>query len=301
MTKRLFIFAGYDKDCIADATLLHYLNALSKLGDIVFVMDNDLPESELSKITEIPNVLYAAAMRHGEYDFGSYKRGYIWARDNKLLSKYEWVYLVNDSVYGPLWDTDSILTDLESRDADMTGLVLTDTPYLPQSLQSWFIGIRKKIATAPFFDKFMTNITHQASKSHVVLKYEVRLSRIVLSHGYKIAALYHDKMTENTSIVYDNPKVILDFGIPFVKKMAIKHKTQIEYLLPYTTDDFIDNILSHATRHNCPDKIPYQNIYSLRFLGLLIYTIKSRRTMWASTDYKICLFGKIPFVKIVKK
>ena len=39
--KRLFLFAGYDRDGIVDDSLLWYLKSLSGLGDIVFVMDND--------------------------------------------------------------------------------------------------------------------------------------------------------------------------------------------------------------------------------------------------------------------
>ena len=50
MTKRLFLFAGYDKDCIIDDTLFHYVKTLSKLGDIVFVMDCDAPDAELNKM-----------------------------------------------------------------------------------------------------------------------------------------------------------------------------------------------------------------------------------------------------------
>ena len=53
MTKRLFLFAGYDKDGIVDDTLIYYLSELSKLGDIVFVMDNDASETELNKIKQI--------------------------------------------------------------------------------------------------------------------------------------------------------------------------------------------------------------------------------------------------------
>ena len=85
--KRLFLFAGYDRDGIVDDSLLWYLKSLSGLGDIVFVMDNDATDVEIEKVRQIPNVLYANAVRHGEYDFGSYKRAYIWARDNKLLEK----------------------------------------------------------------------------------------------------------------------------------------------------------------------------------------------------------------------
>ena len=44
------------------------------------------------------------ATRHSEYDFGSYKRAYNWAQENLDTAEYEFVYLVNDSVYGPLFD-----------------------------------------------------------------------------------------------------------------------------------------------------------------------------------------------------
>ena len=109
MSKRLFIFAGYDKDCIVDETLLHYLKSLSELGDIVFTMDNSLSDTEASKIKSIKNILSVTAVNHGEYDFGSYKRGFQYAKKNKLLDKYDWIYFVNDSVYGPLFDIKNIL------------------------------------------------------------------------------------------------------------------------------------------------------------------------------------------------
>ena len=88
MSKRLFIFAGYDKDCIVDETLLHYLKSLSELGDIVFTMDNSLSDTEASKITSIKNILSVTAVNHGEYDFGSYKRGFQYAKKNIYVCKH---------------------------------------------------------------------------------------------------------------------------------------------------------------------------------------------------------------------
>ena len=63
--KRLFLFASYDKSGIIDDSLLHYLKSLSVLGDIIFVMDNNTSDEMLSRVTKIPNVLYANATRHG--------------------------------------------------------------------------------------------------------------------------------------------------------------------------------------------------------------------------------------------
>ena len=71
--KRLFLFAGYDKDGIVDKTLMHYLHSLSALGDIIFVMDCDASDTELAKLSEIPNIIHISAARHNEYDFGSFE------------------------------------------------------------------------------------------------------------------------------------------------------------------------------------------------------------------------------------
>lgn len=145
MTKRLFLFAGYDADNTIDDTLIYYLNQLSKLGDIVLVMDNSLNAQAVKKLSEIPHILHFSGTHHGEYDFGSYKRGYIWARDNKKLDKYEWVYMVNDSVYGPFWDIKNILSDLESRNTDAIGMVEyceSDYPPPPDSPAIMVCGIK---------------------------------------------------------------------------------------------------------------------------------------------------------------
>ena len=98
--KRLFLFAGYDKQCVIDDALIYYVSNLARFGDIILYMDCDAKKSEINKVKKY--CLYANATRHGEYDFGSYRRAYIWARDNDILKNYDVVYLVNDSVFGPL-------------------------------------------------------------------------------------------------------------------------------------------------------------------------------------------------------
>ncbi len=91
-TKRLFLFAGYDKNGKIDSALIYYVRALNNLGDVVVFMDSDWPNAELKKLDKI--TLYAHGVRHGEYDFGSYKRAYIWATENLNLADYDFVYMV---------------------------------------------------------------------------------------------------------------------------------------------------------------------------------------------------------------
>ena len=75
--KRLCIFAHYDKDNIIDDYVIYYLNSLKEVcDDIIFVSDNNLQEEERNKLNGIVSKIIAKS--HGEYDFGSYKRGFLY-------------------------------------------------------------------------------------------------------------------------------------------------------------------------------------------------------------------------------
>ena len=111
--KRLFLFAGYDSNSIIDDALIYYVSQLSHYGDVVVCMDNDCKKSEIEKLK--PYTIFVSAKKHGEYDFGSYKRAYLYAYENDLLKNYDYVYLVNDSVFGPMYDVQNILNKIESK------------------------------------------------------------------------------------------------------------------------------------------------------------------------------------------
>ncbi|MCQ2582029.1 MAG: hypothetical protein MJ170_03550 [Alphaproteobacteria bacterium] len=295
-TKRLFLFAGYDKDGIIDDTLVYYLTELSKLGDIVLVMDCDVADK--TKLKGINNLLHTELARHNEYDFGSYKRGYNWARNNKILNNYDWVYLVNDSVYGPFFDLGHVLCDLESRGVDMTGMCSSEINSFPVHIQSWFIGMSKKLANADFINRFLQNVKHQENKALIVLKYEVRMTQLVKEYGYKISVASNDKGV----MIYKNPNLVLNAGVPFVKKTAMTQIYDIEFLAPYTTESFIQQIISYAKRYGMPyicRHSAYKEHFNFMLLGIPIFHVTVADSHWG-TSYKVYLFKKIPLIKFVR-
>lgn len=308
--RRLFLFAAYDKEGIIDDTLLHYLNYLSDYGDIVFVMDNVAEKSELNKLNAIPNLLYYSAERHGEYDFGSYKRCYQWAAKENLLDKYDWVYLVNDSVYGPLFDIRSILEDLESRGADLIGMIDFTNKFTPRQVQSWFVGLSAKIANSDFISNFMDSIKTQTDKQLIVLKYEVGLSHEILRRGYKMATYISGETGEPQHRVYDVPLEMLKIGLPFIKKQALVNLQGMQYLYPYTTELFVDQIYHNATRTgirltpltetvNQYEKPKYEKSYRLTIWGIPLLTIyRQRHDTGGVTCYRAYLVDYIPLIKI---
>lgn len=299
MTKRLFLFAAYDKENIIDETLVHYIKQLSLYGDIIFVMDNDVPHTKLNKITGIKNVLSATAIRHNEYDFGSYKRGYVFAKDNKILNKYDWLYFVNDSVYGPLSSLQNILLDLESRGVDEVGMVENAGEFHPSHIQSWFVGFSKNIFTQPFFDEFITNVVHEDDKLEIITKYEVRLSRLISRHGFKMSALMKNDLTNNIEI-YRYPVQSLIQGVPFIKKSVFDTGIERCYLNAHTDfPDLIDQIYKRVNPKKVPDQNTkrYVKIFRLSFLSVPIFSVYKKAKY---KEYKIFLFDKIPVFKFSK-
>ena len=119
--KRLFLVAGYSAKNTVDAALVYLVQKLAACGDVILIMDSDTPRVELNRVRQY--VLHADAVRHGEYDFGSYKRAYTYARDTGILQKYNYIYMVNDSVYGPLYPIEQYLNKMESYGTDVFGLV----------------------------------------------------------------------------------------------------------------------------------------------------------------------------------
>lgn len=56
--------------------------------------------------------------RHGEYDFGSYKRGEAWARQAGWLDEVDDLILCNDSCFGPVGSFAPMFERMEARHLD---------------------------------------------------------------------------------------------------------------------------------------------------------------------------------------
>lgn len=281
MSRRLFIFAAYDpRGGVVDSSLIDYVRSLSKIGDVVLYMDNNAPESELSKIR--PFVLYAGASKHGEYDFGSYKRAYIWAYDNLKLSDYDWVYFANDSVYAPLHPVLPILKKLESRGTDAVGMVMKKHKSKPH-IQSWFFGMTKTVFMSDEFDAFIRSVEKQTEKGMVTHLYENGFTRLLIKNHWSWA--YEFTVTGHG--VYNNVKSLFVRGLPFMKKAAFSRRhgslgRQVLYILNHVDNGTKKSILENANR-------VYGNDYVNKFLTKNIFVIMYRN-VWHSL-YKLFVEG----------
>ncbi len=227
--KRIFLFAAYDKQGVIGDALLYYLRELSLYGDIVFFTDNTLTEEEQQKLLGI--VKFASGEKHGEYDFGSYKRAFIWCTTQLDIASYDYCYLLNDSVYGPFYPLASYFERMEALNKDAFSLVLN--PHGRDThLQSWFIGMNKTVFTSSWFKDFILGVRVLPNKNSVCIEYETGFSHLLTEKGITLSALYKIRGKR----IYNCPKWLYKEKIPFIKKSSFTrhngslHK-QIQYIL----------------------------------------------------------------------
>ncbi len=275
--KRLFLFAGYDPNGIIDDALIYYMRELSAIGDIVICIDSNCSKSEINKLKKY--TLNAIAMRHSEYDFGSYKRCFQYAYDNKLLKKYDFVYLVNDSVFGPIFNIKNTIEKLEKIPTDAAGLVVAKHK-THSYMESWFVRLNKKIFLSSWFKDFMSNIEHQEYKYLITVKYEHGLSNLIQNNNCSWSGLYefYGRFT------YNNPKKLFKLGCPFIKKASFtRHNgalgNQIKYILNHADKKAAESIITTTNRI-------YGEKYMNWFLTDNPLKIFIRKTKYALTKIK---------------
>ncbi|MBO4683544.1 MAG: hypothetical protein J5611_03140 [Alphaproteobacteria bacterium] len=212
-TKRLFLIAGYEASGKITPAMVHLVREFAKYGDCILTMDSDCVDSETAKIQ--PFCKYVSALRHGEYDFGSYKRDFIWAKNNLNLIDYDFVYLINDSMYGPFFDMDEYFDKMESFGTDAFGMV-RKTGGKFQHIQSWFIGMTPAVFMSKWFDEFINSVTKVKSKTAVTSLYENGFTRLLNKHNIKWQCLYS---VFNRGI-YNRVKHLYLIKMPFMKKLA---------------------------------------------------------------------------------
>ena len=232
--KRVCVFAHWDKDNIIDDYVLYYLKALRDVADdIVFVSDSDLAEDEISKLDGFAD--YVLAQKHGEYDFGSYKRGFFLAKEKGLV--FDELIFANDSCYGPFYPLKPIFDKMATKKCDFWGMtrnrygVSGDSdadsgiikPIYSPHIQSYFIVLSKKVFDSSVFTDFLNSIKKENSKNKIIKNYEIGLSEKLKKAGFRADTYIRKyKFVPNAlSVKWD--KLVLKDGFPFIKTCIIKN------------------------------------------------------------------------------
>lgn len=203
MGKRYCVFAAYNNEQKITKELIFYLEELNKISDgVVFVMDNPLDDEEKKKLENL--AIYSECRKHGEYDFGSYKRGFFYLKENGYLDKASEVIFANDSCYGPQKPLKNFIEKWKKENKpNFYGITINNCalkystePYLSKfspHVQSYFFLVTKNIFEKEFFVDFFKSVKHLDSYGQIIKTYEMGLSDLILENGYQIKAYFDFK------------------------------------------------------------------------------------------------------------
>lgn len=196
--QRAIVFAHFDAEGGFSPHVHHALAAYRNDAERIVVVSNSarrLPSS-LTRIVDgfVPRANVG-------YDFGAWRDGLATLR----VGDYDEVLCINDSVYGPLFDLGSALVNPRTSTADLWGMVLSDqnarreAPRQPH-VQSWFLGLRRRLLESDAFAEFWRNCEPLATKRDVVERYEIGFSARMQEAGFTLAGLYDTTTAEPVTL-----------------------------------------------------------------------------------------------------
>ena len=260
--KRIAIFAHYDKDSIIDDYVVFYLKALRKVSHrIIFVSDCQLVEVEKDKLIGIADVVISQP--HGEYDFGSYKRGFLYAKEKGLFEDAHELILANDSCYGPFYPLEKVFEKMDEKSCDFWGITenkfgikKTFFGYRKTNinhLQSYFLVLKKNIFTSDVFVDFIKTVKKEKNKSDIIFNYEIGLSKLLQQNNFKKGVLVNAAQKTFNPSICDWDELILKYNMPFLKCSVPRLQN-----LQYVAADNFQEVLARVSDY--PVEIILKNV-----------------------------------------
>ena len=242
--KRVAIFAYWDREGIIEDYVLYYLQKIKLIADcIIFSADCQIQQNELSKIDTI--VTHIINGRHGEYDFGSYKRGFLYAKENGLLNDADELIFSNDSCFGPFYDFDNYFNKIDRTKCDFWGM--NYNKQFQKHIGSFFLVFSKKVFESESFILFINGIKKQERKEDVVLAYETTITQYLYQNGFKYD--YYYPYPSSFRIYNTIFKEIESRKYPFLKKSMLVNQFS-----------FIVNWAVNNMKHQINSEYPFEFI-----------------------------------------
>lgn len=296
---RVAVFASFDTKHIIHDYVITYIQRLREVCDkIIFIADNDAPETEQNKIANL--VDFYQFKRHGEYDFGSYKIGWKHLKKEPWFNNIDEVIFCNDSCFtiSPL---KPVFNEMDAHSCDFWGM--TESDVFKRHLQSFFLVFKKKVLHSPLFDNFFCSITKQNTFEDIVHNYEIPIESMLEEAGF-----ISDAFVKGVSSPHQRPLTLIKMHCPLIKKKnfvirllsyeghSIEGVTGVLQKIKTSSPKDYEEILSYYQKSPLRIIISYSIKFYIRQFFRFFYQKKT--TSKGNLLIKIC---KIPVFHIKKQ
>ena len=153
-------------------------------------------------------------------DFGSWS---VALHSMPHLYKVKKVLFANSGVVGPFWSFSNLLKDFEETEADVWGL--TTNSDIDWHIQTYWFGFSNGTLSREPMKSFWEKVKIQPSKNHIIVAYEVGMSRLIRKQDWTTRVVYPYEAVGVASGVDTgtyNWDRLLDMGLPFVKRRVLQ-------------------------------------------------------------------------------
>ena len=195
---RVAVYVHFDPQGKVADYVLYQLKELVEAGfGIIFVTNSPMFPSA-SEAAVAPFCRTVLWRKNVGYDFGAYKDGIKAVGDTGDL---DGLLLMNDSVYGPFWKLNDMLSKIDRSSTDFWGI--TDSWEQHFHIQSYFILFFPAAFNSKAFKQFWQRLSYINYKGWVIRNGELKISRIltreklrgqVLAPYWSVAKLVLDRL-----------------------------------------------------------------------------------------------------------
>jgi len=230
VTDELCIFVTHAAAPQLKAHVVDHVMALCDLGvEVLLVVNTDLEPGVIDIPATMKCRLYGGMIRRNiGFDFAAWAHGYALIDPQAVRRR---LYLINDSIVGPLDDEAYQLLLRRIRDSSADFLGLTCNPDSHEHLQSFYLVFNEALLHSPVFDGFMRNVVNMPSKQTVVDTYEIWLTPFLVRQGFSGEAMFPNLSREpaprRDESLY-NWRQLVAAGFPFVKAKVLTESPEAE-------------------------------------------------------------------------
>ena len=217
-TRELCLFVTHaPRATLKTHVVLHLEQMLAAGVPVVLIINTTLDLADIQIDASLLQRLRGVYVRGNRgYDFAAW--AHVWKAMDRIPGC-ERLYLVNDSIVGPLDDADfrRVIERIRQSPADLVGL--TDAPEPRLHLQSYFLVIQGRALRSTLFTHFFENVLCLPTKEWVVVLYEIRLTEYLQQAGMAWEALFTGPKpggyTVNDSL--HRWAELIESGYPYIK------------------------------------------------------------------------------------
>lgn len=185
--------------------------------EVVLVINTDEHDANLDDCSDDSLGLSGLYIRENiGFDFSAWSHVYALTKPQISTDR---IYLINDSVIGPL-SRDmfaSLLKDVRKNSAALIGLTQNALPRY--HVQSYFLVLNAPILRSQLFSQYFENIWALPTKEMVIDTYETNLTQAVMRMGFDVSALFPPvgETGDKTDNVLHHVDQLVARGFPYVK------------------------------------------------------------------------------------